>query len=584
MATRSSPAPSRPSVLLDRGPRAPGGSPSRARRSTRCRSPRPRPVPLAARRRAGRRVHQPGQRARLPVQPDEPARRLPTSGSSAAIDRGMGLALYGRPGSTAADAARRRVGVDVPARGSRWRCTRWRSRSASAATSYELVTLGSTPQRLQALLAGECDATMLNAGNELVAEAAGCVAARRACADAARPTSARSLAVVGDERLEAAGRLRAPRWLGPRPTIVGGGLDRRAAAEAAAARLGPRRRAGPAVRRPARATPPRGSSPTARSTRRRCATWCDLRRRYLPPWSTARDVLAAALARRLRPRASAGERGGPPRRRLAPSGCCRLTTFVSTLDRFAMPPMLVAIAARPGRPAGPGRAPPRAPTSSSTGSRQPVWGIVSDRLGRVRTMRLTLLLAGRAHAWSSALRGSPRAGACTARPGRRLLRRGLPLDPDLRRRHRARRRCGSSAITAADGRASRSAPRSPRSAPALLADVARGGWRSWSPAPRRWCWPCCCAGCPSRTRDRPGALLEPLRAVGALADHAAGAAVRVRRGRRAARRADPAAAAVESAGADAAVAGAVTGVYGVAVLRSAPAGRPAVARTGTRRG
>jgi hypothetical protein len=38
---------------------------------------------------------------------------------------------------------------------------------------YELVALGSTPKRLRALLAGECAATMLNAGNELHAEAAG---------------------------------------------------------------------------------------------------------------------------------------------------------------------------------------------------------------------------------------------------------------------------------------------------------------------------------------------------------------------------------------------------------------------------
>ena len=39
---------------------------------------------------------------------------------------------------------------------------------------YELVALGSTPKRLTALLAGDCDATMLNAGNELLAEEAGC--------------------------------------------------------------------------------------------------------------------------------------------------------------------------------------------------------------------------------------------------------------------------------------------------------------------------------------------------------------------------------------------------------------------------
>ncbi len=71
----------------------------------------------------------------------------------------------------------------------------------------------------------------------------------------------------------------------------------------------------------------------------------------------------------------------------------QLTAFVSTLDRFAMPPMLVAIAHDLG-----------VPLSSivhaagayflTYGLMQPVWGTVSDQLGRVRTMRLTLLLAG----------------------------------------------------------------------------------------------------------------------------------------------------------------------------------------------
>lgn len=82
----------------------------------------------------------------------------------------------------------------------------------------------------------------------------------------------------------------------------------------------------------------------------------------------------------------------------------QVTTFVSTLDRFAMPPMLVAIAHDLG-----------APLSEIVhaagayflvyGLSQPLWGIVSDRLGRVRTMRLTLLGAGvlallSAGAWS----------------------------------------------------------------------------------------------------------------------------------------------------------------------------------------
>lgn len=71
----------------------------------------------------------------------------------------------------------------------------------------------------------------------------------------------------------------------------------------------------------------------------------------------------------------------------------QLTTVVSTLDRFAMPPMLLAIAVSL-----------EVPLSDIVhaagayflvyGLMQPVWGTVSDRLGRVRTMRLTLLLAG----------------------------------------------------------------------------------------------------------------------------------------------------------------------------------------------
>lgn len=70
----------------------------------------------------------------------------------------------------------------------------------------------------------------------------------------------------------------------------------------------------------------------------------------------------------------------------------QLTALVSTLDRFAMPPMLVAISRDLDLP-----------LSSvvrvagfyflAYGLMQPVWGIVSDRLGLVRTLRVTLLLA-----------------------------------------------------------------------------------------------------------------------------------------------------------------------------------------------
>jgi predicted MFS family arabinose efflux permease len=69
------------------------------------------------------------------------------------------------------------------------------------------------------------------------------------------------------------------------------------------------------------------------------------------------------------------------------------TTFVATFDRFAMPPMLVAIAHDLDTPLG---TVVRAAGAYFLvyGLSQPVWGSVSDRFGRVPTMRVTLLLAG----------------------------------------------------------------------------------------------------------------------------------------------------------------------------------------------
>ena len=76
----------------------------------------------------------------------------------------------------------------------------------------------------------------------------------------------------------------------------------------------------------------------------------------------------------------------------SPTLLLQVTAFVSTFDRFAMPPLLVAIASD-------------LDVSLSVvvqvaaayfvayGVMQPVWGVVSDALGLVRTMRLTLVLA-----------------------------------------------------------------------------------------------------------------------------------------------------------------------------------------------
>lgn len=123
-----------------------------------------------------------------------------------AVDRALGLGLYARSGSTPADLRGARVGVDVPHSGFAIALYALADRLGVRREEYELVTLGSTPQRLQALLAGECDATMLNAGNELLAEAAGCVRLA-GVTDHFAPYLGTVVAVVGDQHLDTARRL-----------------------------------------------------------------------------------------------------------------------------------------------------------------------------------------------------------------------------------------------------------------------------------------------------------------------------------------------------------------------------------------
>ncbi len=96
----------------------------------------------------------------------------------AAIDRGMGLALYSRLGVDELRGAK--LGVDVPTSGFAFAMYRILDDLGLSRSEYDLVALGSTPKRLTALLAGDCAATMLNAGNELLAEAAGYRALGRA--------------------------------------------------------------------------------------------------------------------------------------------------------------------------------------------------------------------------------------------------------------------------------------------------------------------------------------------------------------------------------------------------------------------
>jgi len=115
-----------------------------------------------------------------------------------AVDRGMGLGLYGRPGLSELRGAV--LGVDVPTSGFALAMYALCESLGLTRDDYRLATLGSTPKRLKALLAGECDATMLGAGNELVAERAGCVALAHVT-DVCHPYLGAVLAVAGDDHL-----------------------------------------------------------------------------------------------------------------------------------------------------------------------------------------------------------------------------------------------------------------------------------------------------------------------------------------------------------------------------------------------
>jgi MFS family permease len=92
------------------------------------------------------------------------------------------------------------------------------------------------------------------------------------------------------------------------------------------------------------------------------------------------------------------------RARAAPARLLGVAAFVSTLDRFAMPPMLIAMARDLDSPLT------RVVQAAGVyflayGLMQPVWGLVSDRFGLVRTMRITLLAAALATVASAAVGG-----------------------------------------------------------------------------------------------------------------------------------------------------------------------------------
>ncbi|MFC0541549.1 ABC transporter substrate-binding protein [Kutzneria chonburiensis] len=103
--------------------------------------------------------------------PDNPLGRTGDVRILGAIDRGLGLGLFTGPAGL-----RRSLGVDVAGSGFAFIGYELLARTGLLRdVDYQVSPLGSTPRRARALIAGEIDCTVLNAGNDLVAEEQGAV-------------------------------------------------------------------------------------------------------------------------------------------------------------------------------------------------------------------------------------------------------------------------------------------------------------------------------------------------------------------------------------------------------------------------
>ena len=101
----------------------------------------------------------------------------------AAVDRGLGLSLFTAPGQAPAGLRGGTLAVDVPGSGFAFVAVELLARHGlRAGVDCPLVALGATPRRAEALVAGRCAVTVLNAGSDLRAEAAGARRLARATA------------------------------------------------------------------------------------------------------------------------------------------------------------------------------------------------------------------------------------------------------------------------------------------------------------------------------------------------------------------------------------------------------------------
>jgi ABC-type nitrate/sulfonate/bicarbonate transport system substrate-binding protein len=154
----------------------------------------------------------------------------------AAVDRGLGLSLFTAPKFTALRGGV--LGVDVPGSGFAFVAYELLAKlGLRAGHDYEVRPCGTTPRRADALLTGGCTMTVLNAGNDLRAEAAGCVRLSRATS--LGPYLGTVLAATGAQMERDAARLRAvTEVVVSAARALCDGRLRAAAAPVAAARLG----------------------------------------------------------------------------------------------------------------------------------------------------------------------------------------------------------------------------------------------------------------------------------------------------------------------------------------------------------
>jgi ABC-type nitrate/sulfonate/bicarbonate transport system substrate-binding protein len=196
----------------------------------------------------------------------------------AAVDRGLGLALYAAAGTAdVVDLRGQVVGVDVAASGFAFALFELLDRAGLGRGDYELAELGSTPKRLDALLEGTCAATMLNAGNDLKADDAGLVRLVDVLSIAS-PYLGTVLAVQGEP--SPAVRSLAAALLEAADGIRDGMFREAAAREAAATGLAPHL----AERYVERLLDPdHGLVPGGIADRESLSAVVDLRRRHVPP-------------------------------------------------------------------------------------------------------------------------------------------------------------------------------------------------------------------------------------------------------------------------------------------------------------